>query len=261
MARLNLRDFKIPIGRIAPQTEFCTQDGTFLSCREYPAATSQKVVILYHGVGGDSRYMCVLASEIAKADIATVVTPDLRGHGLSLNVSDEIAEGQLLQDLDDCLTHLRLQRKPSEIVLSGHSLGGGLVLKASVSYLASQFSRFVVMAPRLPAGLEAVTSNRGGWTTLTPDGGLVVNMAPEFISGQERLRYSAAFIRAATPSENVLETCPREKVFAVTGADDEVVDPLRQQELFDSQGISFRLLADLNHITVVSRVGSYLDLF
>lgn len=261
MAKLNLRDFKIPLGRIAPQKEFCTQDGVFLSYREYPAATSKKLVVLYHGVGGDSRYMCVLASEIANADIATVVTPDLRGHGVSLKVSDEISSDQLIQDIDDLLTHMRLDKSPSEVILSGHSLGGGLVLKTSVSYLASQFSKYVVMAPRLPKGIEAVSKNRGGWTAVTPEGGLVVNMAPEFVTANVRLKYSAAFISAAVPPDEILETLPKGKVFVVAGADDEVIDPLGQRSIFTSADVPFRLLEDLNHITVVSRVDSYLDLF
>lgn len=261
MSRLNLRDFKIPLGRIAPRAEYCTRDGVFLSYREYRSPQASKLVVLYHGVGGDSRYMCVLASEMARAGIANVVTPDLRGHGVSLKVSDEISPDQLLEDLDDLLTHLKLEGSFSEIVLSGHSLGGGFTLKAANSYLADQFSKFVVLAPRLPAILEAYSSSRGGWTVPTSDGGLEVNMAPEFVSGQERLRYSGAFIRAATPADNVLEILPHSKVFAVTGEADEVVNPLRQKELFESHRMGFRLIENLNHLTIVSQVTSYLDLF
>jgi pimeloyl-ACP methyl ester carboxylesterase len=57
-------------------------------------------MILFHGIGADSVYLAVLASAIASSGVASVVTPDLRCHGVSLGASDQLAIQQLELDLE-----------------------------------------------------------------------------------------------------------------------------------------------------------------
>lgn len=259
--KLDLRSFKIPLGKLSPMETFKTRQGTSLSYRLY-SAWSDNLVILYHGVGGDSRYMCVLASALAAAGIATVVTPDFRGHGGSLGLSDQISPNQLEVDLEELLIHIKMQRSVSRILLAGHSLGGGFTLRVAVSDLRNQFYRFVALAPHLPVSLAAFHDGFGGWIT-PQDEGFHVNMPEIFISGQEKLTYSAEYLRAATAPENILDLLQKFQppVQVITGAEDEVARASRHQELFSARGIPVEIIPGLNHLSLVAKPDRYLSFF
>lgn len=259
---LDLRSFKIPLGKIAPQESFRTRQGDVLSYRLYPA-WSEDLVVLYHGVGGDSRYMCVLASALATAGIATVVTPDFRCHGISASLSDLISPSQLEIDLEELLIHIKMQRAVSRVTLAGHSMGGGFVLRVATSDLRSQFNKFVALAPRLPASLQAFYPNYGGWITPDDHGGFSVNMAEMFRRGDEKLHYSAEYLAAVSAPENVLDllTAYKSPLTVITGGEDEVDVPARHQEIFSALGVPVFIMPGLTHLTLVSKPDAYLSRF
>lgn len=258
---LDLRSFKIPLGKLAPRESFRTRQGALLSYRQY-ATWSEDLIILYHGVGSDSRYMCVLASALAATGVATVVTPDFRCHGESLALSDRLSANQLEIDLEELIIHLKMQRAISRITLAGHSLGGGFALRMAVSDIRQQFFKFVALAPYLPPSLGAFYEDFGEWVTPQGDG-FVVNMPEIFRTGQEKLSYSAEYINAATAPENVLELLRRlhPPVQVITGAEDEVVLASRQRELFTSAGVSIEIIPDVNHLSIVAKPQIYLSRF
>lgn len=251
---LDLRSFKIPLGKLAPQESFRTRQGDVLSFRVYPA-WSEDLIVLYHGVGSDSRYLCVLASALAEAGAGTVVTPDFRCHGLSLGASDQISSSQLEIDLEELLIHIKMRRAVSRVILVGHSLGGGFALRVAVSDLRAQFAAFVALAPYLPPSLGAFQEGFGGWITPNAEGGFTVNMPEAFRSGQEKLQYSAAFLQAATPPTDLFEKLrgTKQPVSCLTGALDEVAVPERQKELFAAAGLSAFIIDGLNHLSLVAK--------
>lgn len=259
---LDLRSFKIPLGKLAQRERFCTRQGTVLSYRLYPAAWSEDLIVLYHGVGSDSRYLCVLASALAAAGKGIVVTPDFRGHGESLAESDLISPGQLEVDLEELIIHLKMTRALSRITLAGHSLGGGFALRIAVSDLSRQFVKYIALAPYLPPMLGAFHEGFGGWVT-PQESGFVVNMPEAFKTGQEKLKYSDNYLKAATTPNNILELLKTKQppVQVLTGAQDEVVNALKQQELFTMSEIPFTLLPGLNHLSIVAKPQDYLDFF
>lgn len=259
--QLDLRSFKIPLGKLAPRESFRTRQGTLISYRLYPA-WSEDLIVLYHGVGSDSKYMCVLASALAAAGVATVVTPDFRGHGESLGVSDQISPSQLIIDLEELLIHIKIQRAVSRVCLAGHSLGGGFALKVATSDIRKQFYKFIALAPYLPPSLGCFRENFGGWVTPHGDG-FSVNMPELFRTGQEKLTYSADYIHAAAPSDNILKLLNeyRPPVQVLVGAEDEVLLPSKQQELFNSCGVQVQILSNLNHLSIVTKPQSYLTQF
>lgn len=258
---MNLREFKIPLGKLAPRETFRTRSEDELSYRMYPA-WSEDLVVLYHGSGSDSRYMCALASAIAEKGIASVVTPDLRCHGASLGLSDQIAPSQLEIDLDELLIHIKMQRAVSRITLAGHSMGGGFALRISVSDMRHQFSKFIALAPHLPEKWNTQQPNYGGWIEKDADG-FKVNFPEKFRTGKEKLHYSQAFLNAVHAPEDILERIKviQPRLTAVTGLLDEVVDARRQEEVFREAGVPMIVVPDVNHLTVVSKVDGYISLF
>ena len=256
---LDLRSFKIPLGKLAPRETFKTRLGDVLSYRFYPA-WSPDLVVLYHGVGGDSRYMCVLASAIAVSGAASVVTPDFRCHGASLNSSDLIVENQLEVDLEELIVHLKMNRAISRVSLGGHSLGGGFALRIAVSEIRQRFASFFALAPYMPPRLETFRSDFGGWVEPLPEG-FRVKMPEVFRSGQEKLEYSGSYLKAVTSPDDIIERLKSIKpsVQVITGAQDEVVLPEKQKEIFSEAGIGVHIISDLTHISIVSQPQTYLN--
>jgi pimeloyl-ACP methyl ester carboxylesterase len=259
----DLRDFKIPVDRLGPQESFRTRQKDVLSYRFY-SARSENLVILYHGVGGDSRYLCVLASAIAKAGIAQVVTPDFRCHGASLGSTDIIPANQLEIDLEELIIHIKMKTSVKSIILSGHSLGGGFALRVAASDIAKQFTKFVAIAPYLPKSFNALTPDLGGWIFMDPsDDGINVNYPEIFKSGEEKTHYSSEFVTAAVVPEDLLFRLREENVpFAVvTGDRDEVVLGARHVEIFEGMASPVVLEPGLNHLTIVSKPSVLLSLY
>ncbi|WP_413587154.1 alpha/beta hydrolase [Bdellovibrio sp. HCB274] len=259
----DLRDFKIPVDRLAPQEVFRTRQKDLLSYRFY-AARSENLVILCHGIGGDSRYLCSLASAIALAGFAQVVTPDFRCHGASLSASDNIASNQLEVDLEELIIHMKMKMPVKKMTLAGHSLGGGFTLRIAVSDVGQQFTNFVAIAPYLPESFHALTADLGGWISFnSQDEGIKVNYPEAFKTGEEKLSYSADFIRAAVVPEDLLIRL-REgnaSLSLITGDRDEVVLGARHLEVFEGLAHPLVLAAGLNHLTIVSKPTTARSLF
>ncbi|ASD64179.1 alpha/beta hydrolase [Bdellovibrio bacteriovorus] len=257
---LDLKSFKIPLGKLSPLETFRTRQGDVLSYRIYPA-WSDNLIVLYHGVGSDSRYMCVLATAMAQAGLGTVVTPDLRGHGASLKAADPHSQHQFEIDLEELIIHIKMTRAVSRVILAGHSLGGGFVLRVAVSDIRRQFAQFLAISPYLPPGLHVFHDDFGGWISPDGNGGFKVNLPVEFVSGQEKLTYSAAYLAAVTPSDKIMADIQKlhPPVHVVVGEQDELIIPQRQEQLFTEAGANIRVVQGLNHLTIVSKPDVWLQ--
>lgn len=59
-------------------------------------------------------------------NFATVITPDLRGHGRNLKDQPDINYiGQLEEDIEDIIRYAKDSLNARKIILAGHSSGGG----------------------------------------------------------------------------------------------------------------------------------------
>ena len=142
------------------------RDGAALFSRRY-AANSKTVLLLLHGSGSESRYLQSLAGRLAQEDLATVLTPDLRGHGRNLQQQPDIDHiGQLEEDLDDLITYAQHELQAERIVLAGHSSGGGLVLRYLAGEQQAQVDQAILLAPYLGHDAPTVKHNSGGWVSV-----------------------------------------------------------------------------------------------
>ena len=89
--------------------------------------------------------------------------PDIRGHGASGRRGDIDHIGELEDDLSDLVAVIHHDYPGSPIVLTGHSSGGGFVLRVAAEPEGRQFSKFVLLAPYLGAGRPTTRPASGGW--------------------------------------------------------------------------------------------------
>jgi len=94
----------------------------------YRVAGEGPVVLLIHGITGDSRQWDQIVPQLA--DRNTVLAPDLLGHGQSAKPRGDYSLGAYAASLRDLLILLGHRRA----TVVGHSLGGGIAMQFSYEY-------------------------------------------------------------------------------------------------------------------------------
>ncbi|CAM4253254.1 alpha/beta fold hydrolase [Zobellia nedashkovskayae] len=142
------------------------RDGQKLFNRIYPSHT-KTICILIHGSGSDSRYLSDLSKDLSSKNIATVITPDLRGHGRNIqNETDIEYIGHLEDDIEDIIAYAKDSLEAKRIILAGHSSGGGLVLRYLANSELTTVDKAIMISPYLGHDAPTVKSNSGGWVTV-----------------------------------------------------------------------------------------------
>ena len=149
-------------GTSAVEEHYLAKDGKALFYRKI-SGRANIVVILLHGSGTEGRYLITLGSSLNTSVDATVIIPDLRGHGESAFTKPGDIEymGQYIDDIHFLKNHLRRKYPDSVIVMGGHSSGGGLAVKyAGIS--SHDFDGYLLLAPYLGYEAPTVRPNSGG---------------------------------------------------------------------------------------------------
>jgi alpha-beta hydrolase superfamily lysophospholipase len=152
--------------RLPPLETYRARDGAMLGYRTFqPSDPSQDapIVIMLHGAGGHGGWMAPLASGVAERSNAIVIAPDLRGHGPTpARRGDVDYIGQLEDDVADLVGHLAPQDR--EIILLGHSAGGGLTIRLAGGAHSTLVDRAVLVAPFLQHDAPtALAADPDGW--------------------------------------------------------------------------------------------------
>lgn len=157
-----------------------TRDNYEIFSRVYNSE-NKDVLILIHGSGSESRYLSNLADSISKANIATVLTPDMRGHGRNSGTRGDVDFiGQLENDIEDLIQFSKKNLGAKKIILAGHSSGGGFVLRFIGNPKNSKVDKAILLAPYLGHDAPTVKPNSGGW----------VKVAMKRIIGLSMLNYA-----------------------------------------------------------------------
>lgn len=91
-------------------------------------------VVIIHGLLGTKSNWTAISKALAKKTKKDVFAVDLRGHGSSPHGDGVISYSTMTLDLQDFLASVKRQHNISRVVLIGHSLGGRLLMHASLSY-------------------------------------------------------------------------------------------------------------------------------
>ncbi|MEO1668276.1 MAG: alpha/beta fold hydrolase [Chloroflexota bacterium] len=195
--------------QLPPLQTYTARDGSPLMYRHY-AVDSDRALILLHGSGSHSEYLYPLAMAIAASGEANVYTPDLRGHGENPERRGDIDYiDQFIDDVADLMAHIQEERSFAQIIVGGHSSGGGLTLRFAESDYNNQADAYLLLAPYVAFNAPTTRPNSGGWATpytgriiglillnnvgITALNGLPAidfDMPPEFRTGTETLSYT-----------------------------------------------------------------------
>ena len=137
------------------------RDGTRLFAQRYGVNTDT-VVIWLHGITSESGDMAKGAKAFSDQTNTTVITPDLRGHAKSGGESYDVDYiGQYEQDLNDLMAWADESLGAKRVLLAGHSMGGGIVLRHGLLKDKRQPDGYLLLAPSFG---EAPTQRQGGST-------------------------------------------------------------------------------------------------
>ncbi len=253
----------------SPALEFKARDATKLRYRLYENSHGPLIIVL-HGSGAHGGLYDTLAQGLIAS--GTVVVPDLRGHGGQLPTGDVQYIGQLEDDLTDLINATR-SGADQQVVLVGHSSGGGLAIRYSGNSNQPGPDAVVLLAPYVGYNATTTRANSGGWaqpltrriiglTMLNalkirvfnhlkvisfrlPQNGRALQMTDSY---SYRLNTSFAPRREYAKD---LEQLPRFSV--LVGSDDEAFIAAQYPPLFDSLASrgSVEILEGLTHLDVI----------
>jgi len=146
---------------IAPEVQsYTARDGVELAYRLFPGPEGGPLVVLIHGSGAQGLYYAGPAGALSAH--ATVLLPDLRGHGASRAKAPDVTHiGQLEEDIADLA---RAHLKPGQsFVLAGHSSGGGLAIRYAGGAQTPRPDGTLLLAPFLKYNAPVMRENSGGW--------------------------------------------------------------------------------------------------
>lgn len=127
------------------------RDGTVLAARRF-AANSDTTIVLVHGILGSSLELNRPAGLLREATTAAILALDLRGHGASGGAPGDIDYiGQYEDDLAEVVAKLRAERPGGRVILAGHSMGGGILLRYALRPEVPPVDGYLLFAPYLSA--------------------------------------------------------------------------------------------------------------
>lgn len=142
---------------------FAARDGAALPYRRYDAPGPAPFLILVHGSAWHGMQFHQLAQALSEAGTATVIVPDMRGHGFApARRGDVDYIGQMEDDIADLIASLE---RPADtpLILGGHSSGGGFVVRFAGGRHVALADGLVLMAPFLQHDAPTTRPNAGGW--------------------------------------------------------------------------------------------------
>lgn len=150
---------------LPPTIAFAARDGTALHYRRYECDTApDRVVILVHGSAWHGMQFHAMATALSGRGLATVIVPDMRGHGANPARRGDCGHiGQLEEDMADLIGHVGEGSGATQIVLGGHSSGGGFVVRFAGGQFGDRADAFLLLAPFLKHDAPTTRRNAGGW--------------------------------------------------------------------------------------------------
>jgi pimeloyl-ACP methyl ester carboxylesterase len=114
------------------------------------AYPSNKTVLLLHGVLSSSYTFNKMAGLLREALQAEIIAIDIRGHGQSGGVPGDVSTlNQYAEDLDEVIQSVNSDNPDHKVILAGHSMGGGIVLRHAETFPETGVAGYLLFAPNM----------------------------------------------------------------------------------------------------------------
>lgn len=254
---IGFADFKIPFLKIPKLMSLRNTFNEPINFRLIDG-TTDTVVVLVHGMGGDSRYLTQLALQFSQSTRHTILLPDLKFHGEGnqdravklLPYQDIVTELQFLLD--------NLKNKYSQInkvVLVGHSLGGAVVLKWLLSQPKNTFQKVGLISPYLPEPFIVESKRFNQWLKRADDGKLLLKFPEQAKWGSEIEDYDSSYIKSCLPENLDIQACADlcSELFLFVSDADQILDVEKYKKYFENDGrIKLNVQSGFSHIGLVT---------
>lgn len=250
-------------------SQYQARDKSMLDYRYY-SSDSKDLLIVIHGSGYHGRYLHKLASEVSQKNIAQVITPDLRGHGINPKKRGDVDYiGQLDDDLDDLMRFSIGRYKPNRIFIAGHSSGGGLALRLMGNPKRHQADGYILLAPYLKHDAPTTNKNSGwakpllarvisanilnafGWGCLDHAVTIKFDMPEKYKDNSETLSYTHAMITSYSPwdyKKDLKNTS--KKTLVLVGENDEAMNASAYKEVIP-KNMKLVIFPKISHMGIV----------
>ena len=114
---------------------------------------SENIIVYLHGIAATSETLQKSARLLSKATGASIVTPDLLGHGLSQGRPFDLDYiGQYEDDLAKIMSMLKEKFPSKNIYIAGHSMGGGIAMRYALKENQISPAGYILLAPNMGEG-------------------------------------------------------------------------------------------------------------
>ncbi len=129
--------------------KFLMRDGKYLFARQFPEE-SNTTILLLHGVLSNSYMMNKTSGLLREATNSEIISLDFRGHGKSEGTPGDVDYiDQYADDLDDVISAIKKEKPNGKIILAGHSMGGGIILRYAMKKDIQSIDGYLLFAPLL----------------------------------------------------------------------------------------------------------------
>jgi pimeloyl-ACP methyl ester carboxylesterase len=236
---------------------------------------SDTALIVLHGAGSHGEPYAALGYALAGLGPARVFLPDLRGHHGSYRRGDVDRVDRHETDLADLIVHVRDTDPGSQVVVAGHSAGGGLALRFACGPHGHLADAYLLLAPYLGPAAPVHRARAGeGWAEPARlrmlglamldlvglrglDGLPVLGFHPPDCvrDGRETLVYSFRILKSLSPPRDYargLHAAGRRPLLVLIGDEDEIFDPDRFTVVVDRHAPGCaRRVAGATHLGIV----------
>ncbi len=122
---------------------------------------SDTTIILLHGVLSGAYMMNKTAGLLQEAAQSEVIALDFRGHGQSEGTPGDVEYiNQYVDDLEDVVSAIKREKPNQIILLAGHSMGGGIILRYAMENDAPEVDGYLLFAPHLGANTPTLKEEK-----------------------------------------------------------------------------------------------------
>ena len=136
---------------------FTVRDGKKIFAFKYPSNAPTTIIFL-HGVASSAYLYNRTSGLLQEATQAEIYAIDLRGHGKSEGKPGDVEYiNQYADDLTDIIQAIRKEKPNGKIILAGHSMGGGVVLRSVMNKGILDVDGILLFAPLIGHNSPAIS--------------------------------------------------------------------------------------------------------